>query len=313
LVVLSLRVPRFSQAPAERFWIGGRYDGNRIIVYFDAVKLAGTLPGSAIKIAYPVATGFFSPVALPQDYIDRFQRSPGAERFKSGDRYDLLMNDGAIAPFTLTTLVGFENDEFVGNDSYIGALGTLDRFSLIWEGNYFVVRRHEEIPKFDPAAPLPPTASLLKTTVPFNVQNQIVTMLTDRMKADSRINPTGIAEKISPAFVIQAFTVADGSLRYHVQAEWRAGRESGYDLRHTFAAWLAGGQALRILATEQLSFGSDAVSEQKVLSVVSLGRGRTGLVVSIRRYESLALQLVEYRDGARLSDMRVLQNVSTAE
>jgi hypothetical protein len=138
-------------------------------------------------------------------------------------------------------------------------------------------------------------------------------MLTDRMKADPSIAPTGEAERISPAFVIQPFTLADGSLRYHVQAEWRAGRESGYDLLHTFAAVVASGPTLRILVTEQLTFDRSAVSEQKVLSVVDLGRGRTGIVVSFRGYESLVLRLVEYRDGVRLSDMRVLQNVSTAE
>jgi len=38
----------------------------------------------------------------------------------------LLLDYGKIATVTLTTLVGTETDEQVGNDSFIGALATLD-------------------------------------------------------------------------------------------------------------------------------------------------------------------------------------------
>ena len=35
-------VPSTNLLLGERFWIGGRYDGSRVIVYFDAVKFNGT-------------------------------------------------------------------------------------------------------------------------------------------------------------------------------------------------------------------------------------------------------------------------------
>jgi hypothetical protein len=35
--------PTFGQNGPERFWLAGRYDGNRVVVYFDAVKFEGTM------------------------------------------------------------------------------------------------------------------------------------------------------------------------------------------------------------------------------------------------------------------------------
>jgi hypothetical protein len=43
----------FGQNAPERFWLAGRYDGNRVVVYFDAVKFGGTLSSNARKIAHP--------------------------------------------------------------------------------------------------------------------------------------------------------------------------------------------------------------------------------------------------------------------
>src|SRR5712692_7342201 len=117
--------PTFGQREPERFWLAGRYDGNRVVVYFDAVKFKGTMLSNASKIAEPVADGFFDPVELPASYIARFQNTPNAEHFAIGDRYDLLLGNGTIATIKLTTLVGCETDEGVGNDSFIGALGTV--------------------------------------------------------------------------------------------------------------------------------------------------------------------------------------------
>jgi hypothetical protein len=42
-----------SGASAERFWVAGRYDGNRVIVYFDAVKFNGTVPKTARHLGRP--------------------------------------------------------------------------------------------------------------------------------------------------------------------------------------------------------------------------------------------------------------------
>ena len=299
------------QSTPQRFWIAGRYDGNRVIVYFDAVKFAGNLPSDAVKIAYPVARGFFDPVALPESYTVQFQNGRDAEAFKLGDEYDLLVGDGTVTKFKLTTLVGFQSDEFVGNDSYIGALGTLDRpDTLLFQPDYYVVRRHDSgrVP-----AAAPNGASLLKTTVPFDGQAQIVAVLGERLKSDTSISVSEAARNAPPAFVIQAFTLADGSLRYHVQAEWRAGRERGYQLLHSFAAWMAPEPKLRIVATDRLTFGSDAVGEQNLLNVVDLGDGRTGIILRVLRGESIGLRLVEYQEGAGLAGMPVLQTISFAE
>ena len=134
-------------------------------------------------------------------------------------------------------------------------------------------------------------------------------MMQDRLKSEARLAVSPAAASLSPAFVIEPFTVADGSLRYHVRAEWRSGRDSGYDLMHAFAAWMSSVPALRILATEQLSFASDANVEEELLTVVDLGQGRTGAILSIWNMASRGMRLVEYRDGVQLSQMRTLQTV----
>jgi hypothetical protein len=169
------------QTTPERFWLAGRYDGNRVIVYFDAVKFGGTAQG-ATKIAYPIADGFFSPVGLSPEYVSMLQKKPAAERFSLGDRYDLLLGNGEIATITLTTLVGFESDEGVGNDSFIGALATPDRNDqLISTKNYYAVRRHVELsanspkPKFDPKAPV---VRLDSDPVSFDIQTRVATLIT---------------------------------------------------------------------------------------------------------------------------------------
>src|SRR5437867_281973 len=104
-VFVSHSVPAPTQTTPERFWLAGRYDGSRIIVYFGAVKFGGTVPKGAVKIAYPIADSFFTPVGLPPEYVGRFQKGPQAEHFSIGDRYDLLLGDGGTTPVTLTALV----------------------------------------------------------------------------------------------------------------------------------------------------------------------------------------------------------------
>jgi hypothetical protein len=83
--------PTFGQKKPERFWLAGRYDGNRVVVYFDAVKFEGTLSSNARKIPPPVAKAFFEPAEVPASYIARFQKMPDAEHFAIGERYDLLL------------------------------------------------------------------------------------------------------------------------------------------------------------------------------------------------------------------------------
>ena len=312
---MAVPQPARTQGPTERFWIAGRYDGNSVIVYFDAVKFGvptGKTPPGAKKIAPPVADLFFNPVALSETDIAQFQTGPSAERFKPGDRYDLLMGNGSVGTFTLTTLVGFHSDEESGNDSYIGALGTMERENaLIFQGDYFVATRHED--RSAGTGSYPRTASRIRQPIPFDVQTQIASMVRDRLKSEARLAVSPAAASLSPAFVIEPFTIADGGLRYHVRAEWRAGREKGYDLMHAFAAWMTSVPALRILATERLSFASDANIQEELLTVVDLGRGRTGAVLSIHNPASRGALLVEYRDGVQLSQMRALQTVAVGD
>ena len=86
------------------------------------------------------------PERLPWSYIAKLQQLSDAEHFKVGDKYDLILGCGMTATVTLTTIVGTEGDEPVGNDSYIGALASLDDSDkeFLLSRNYYVVRRHRE-------------------------------------------------------------------------------------------------------------------------------------------------------------------------
>ena len=135
----------FGQTNPERFWVAGRYDGDRVVVYFDAVKFQGSMDAVAGRISAPIAEAFFEPVQLPASYVARFQKFPGAEHFALGDRYDLLLGNGTLATIKLTKLIGCETDEQVGNDSFIGALGTVEKKdSLVFTKGYYAVQRHHE-------------------------------------------------------------------------------------------------------------------------------------------------------------------------
>jgi hypothetical protein len=97
----------------------------RVVVYFEAVKFHGTFPPNRKQLALPAAAEWFlGPKAVPNDSLASLQRGPNLERLSIGDRYDLALDAGHMATMTLTTLVAFEGDEYVGNASYVGALGT---------------------------------------------------------------------------------------------------------------------------------------------------------------------------------------------
>ena len=53
-LIVSPNFPLLGQTAPERFWLAGRYDGNQIIVYFDAVKFGETISKDAVKIHYPI-------------------------------------------------------------------------------------------------------------------------------------------------------------------------------------------------------------------------------------------------------------------
>ena len=136
-----------------------------------------------------MAGAFFNPVELPASYIARFQKTPNAEHFAIGDRYDLLLGNGTIATIKLTTLVGCETDEQVGNDSFIGAFGTIEKKdSLVFTNNYYAVRRHQE-PNTSGAKLRPKTtadylkyAHLDDQPARFDIETQIAELLNEHMK-----------------------------------------------------------------------------------------------------------------------------------
>ncbi len=312
--------PTFGQREPERFWLAGRYDGNRVVVYFDAVKFKGTMLSNASKIAEPVADGFFDPVELPASYIARFQNTPNAEHFAIGDRYDLLLGNGTIATIKLTTLVGCETDEGVGNDSFIGALGTVERKdSLVFTKSYYAVRRHQESPSGG-AKPRPKSpaeylkyAHLREGLVRFGVQSQIAALLNERLKMESNDAVRREAEKAPLAFEVQPLSVADGSLRYYVRAQWESGKGRQGRPTYGLAAWIAPLPTLHILAVEMLSTALDGGELPELFNVVDLGDGRTGIIVQFLGGDGRALDLLEYRDGISLLQMHVLQSISTGE
>jgi hypothetical protein len=317
LVLLTLNsIPIYGQPKSERFWVAGRYDGNRVLVYFDAVKFKGTLPSSARKLPYPVADGFFDAVELPASYVVQFQKGTGAEHFSVGDQYDLLLGNGGVATVTLTTLIGYEGDEYTGNDSFIGALATVkDRNSLLFTKNHYALKRHREPasggPKFPPKIQTV-YASLLDEPVRFNVQSRIVSVLTERMKTIENDYERHRMAGVSPAFAVQSFRLANGSLRYYARANRETEKEPIGGSNDALGAWLTSSLQTLAIETRTSPYGFESALPN-LRNVVDLGGGRTGVIVSVSGEDSGSLSLVEYRDGASLREMNTLQVLSAAE
>jgi hypothetical protein len=313
--------PTLGQEKTERFWVAGRYDGNRIVVYFDAVKFEGTMNANARRIAVPVAEGFFEPVELRAIYVAGFQKTPNAEHFAIGDRYDLLLGTGTIATIKVTTLIGCETDEQVGNDSFIEALGTVEkRDSLVFTKNYYAVRRHQE-PQKDAVKLRPKTtaeylkhASLGDEPVRFDIETQVVELIKQRMKIEATDAQRRETADVQPAFKVQPFQVADGTLRYYVRAEWKSGKESK-NTSYVLAAWVTTLPTLHILTVEKRTSPYDGIDYglPNLPNVVGLGDGRTGIIVNIKGLDSTQLDLKEYRDGDNVRSMHALQSISSGE
>lgn len=308
------RSSAFGQSQREHFWLAGRYDGNRVIIYFDAVKFNKTVPSDARRITDPVVGGFFQPVELPASYIAQFQKRPNTEHFALGEEYDVLSGSNAIH-VKLTTLVGTEGDEEVGNDSYIGALGTVIGECDLLGTEYYVVRRHREPVCGSPRQAWPggvlPTrfAGLAHDPVRFDVQAQIVSLLTQRMMLLASDLQRHAAEGHAPAFTMQPFRVAGGSLRYYATAEWKSGAKpepSDFSL----GAWLVPTPSPRVLAVETRHL---EVNLPQILNVADLGGGRTAIILSNSALDSNSIELVEYRDGADVAHMRNIQSIGAGE
>jgi hypothetical protein len=303
-----------AQKQPERFWLAGRYDRTRIIIYFDAVKFNGTLPATAEKLV-PEAAGFFDAVGISAKFIAPFQKEPSSEHFAVGDQYDLILEENHIATVSLTTLIGCETDEGVGNDSFIGALATLHEKDLpYFRKDYYALRRHHADGK-KPTAEIPDVwVRMEKEPVEFKVQSQIVSLLTDRMKTLATNAQRHRAENTSPVLQVQAFRVSDGTLRYYARAFWKPEKKDSDRTGSALGAWLAPSPTLHILALEERTCGYDDFEcvVPNLLNVLDLG-GKTGLVVSTQGDEYTGLALVEYRDGMDLMHMRTLQSFGAGE
>jgi len=326
LTVLALGITTWqchaalAQKTPERFWLAGRYDGNRVIVYFDAVKFHGTVPHTAKRIADPVVGGFFMPMELPTSYVAQFLRTPDVEHFALGDKYDLLLGYGKVATVMLTTLVGTEGDEEVGNDSFIGALATVeneDDTMYLASGGIYVIRRHRKLPDSKPKSPPRPDtvyAGLQGDPVRFDIQTKIVALLTERMgstaKADHKLTVAGM----SPVFAVQAFHLANGKLRYYARAVWNSGEGANTKTVFALSAWISPSPTLHILAVEGRESPYDGLGVLPDLyNVVDLGGGRTGIIVGRSGEDSNSTDLLEYRDGLDLRQMRILQPIGAGE
>jgi hypothetical protein len=307
------------QAPAERFWLAGRYDGNRIIVYFDAVKFNGTMPSGTHELAPPIAERFYDPVRLPETYIARLQKGPEAEHIAVGDKYDLLLDDGKVATVTLTTLVGTELDEQAGNDSFIGALATIDKRDLPYATkNHYALRRHRETQNGKPLRDSNPEAIYAGSEnepTRFDIQTQIVSLLSERMKTVATDAEKHAADGISPAIDLRTFHLADGSLRYYARAVWNSEEAANQKTVYALAAWIAPQPTLHIIAIQTRTSpyqGLDSVLPG-LLNAVDLGGGKTGIIVGSNGEDGSSLDLVEYRDGADLAHMRILHSIGAGE
>ena len=317
-VVLSSlsTAPLAGQRKPERFWIAYRYDSTRVVVYFDSVKFNGAMDSTGRKLTAPKAESFLSPRALPVEYVAKFQARPGAEHFAVGNRYDVLLDSGRVAALTLTTLIGDEGDEGTGGQSFLGAIGVVAKSGRrFFTRDYYAVTRHvatrpssRKTRQRKPA----PKAEFGDTVSQPETRTRIAGLLTERLKADTDSVARSAAETVEPSVSAQEFRTADGSLRYYATAAWPFSQgleRSAYKL----AGWLAATPSPRLLAVETCLCEMDTPQLPRLLNVVDLGRGRTGLIVEIKGQFLWEFALYEYRDGVGLRKMRLLQAMSVGD
>lgn len=304
-----------AQTQSDRFWLAARYDRDRILVYFDAVHFADTFPKDAKEIPCPMTIGLFCPVELPASYIQHFQKEPNAEKFGLEDKYDLIINGVDIATVTLTTLVGFKSDEGVGNNSFIGALATLEKDKQDWmyfAKNYLVVRRHQEAATGSARPKIRTVYARLAEIRPvrFDIQTELVDLLTERMKTMATAPERQQAESIAPFFAVQEFCLPNGDVRYYARAGWSSGKGPTTRLIYALAAWVDPLPKPHILAVESNS-GFDFLPD--LVNVTDLGGGKMVIIVSQHGDDSGEMTLLEYSDGMDLGHMRVLQSVGAGQ
>jgi hypothetical protein len=316
--------PLRAQTPSERFWIAGRYDGTRIIVYFDAVEFMDadgskdTVPQPVHKLRFPVAENFMYPIELPATYIAKFQKDPRIEHFHLGDQYDLILGNGQTAVVTLTSLIGCDNSPD-GNESFIGALATTNNPDslLFLHSLHYALRRHHPLPPSKtrfPSFPPESTARLIHEPIRFDIQTQIAALISQRVKETPSELYKGELAKGPPEFAVQSFRTAEGGLRYYAQAKWIVEEKPEGSSYGVIGAWISPTPSLHILAVEPTATSDyQEGSLPDLLNVVDLGGGKTGVIISISGLDGWSFVLFEYRDGASSHDMRVLNSISHGE
>ena len=301
--------PTSRAAAPDRVWIAGRYDDTHVVMYFATAHFRDSSPPSAVKIPAPKADGFFDPEALSLGDVERGRDSASTERFAIGDRYDLVLDRGHVATVVLTSLVAFESDEQVGNDSYVGAIARVSASDLaFFTRDYYVVR------PFGQAQVHSPLVGIARDRMNERMRGQVITRLRDRLAADSDTSVERKARTMSP--IVQdatPFTLADGGKRWYVRGTMSV---DATDCTK-FEAWLAPrarGQEFRLLAVSPSSCSYDMPKEApRLLNAVDLGAGRIGLIMEYLGEDGRALVLHEYVDGSSLAHMPVLQTIAAGE
>jgi hypothetical protein len=297
-----------AQKPQERYWLAGRYDANRVVIFFQAVTFGGTLPPDAQELPWPVASGFCCPVKLPASYLARFQKAPGAEHFALGDKYDLIIDKGETVTVTLTTLVGAESDEGVGNNSHIGALASLEKHKEGWLGsNYYAARRHRQRTE---RIAYPSIAWIRREPVRLDIQTEILGFLTAEVSARVSEAKRSAVGNVPPSLAVQQFRLADGTIRYYARAEWQRGEWPTVEASYSLGGWFAPFPKLHVVAVE---LGWDFESLPELLNVIYLGPDRTGVIVKTKGVESIWWELHEYRDGVGVRGMPTLHSTGGGE
>ena len=105
---------------------------------------------------------------------------------------------------------------------------------------------------------------------------------------------------------------SDGKSRFYVTAMWPFTQSAG---RAAFklGGWFATKPAVQLLAAETCSCEIDTPQLPRLLNVVDLGRGRTGVIVEIKGEFMWEFALYEYRDGFDLRKMRLLQSMAVGD
>ena len=212
-------------------------------------------------------------------------------------------------------LVGFQSVEGVGNDSYIGALGTIEESKQDWlyfTKTYLAARRHQvqKQEEHDRDEFRMEFATLLEQPVEFSVQAKIVGLLRNRMNSLVSVAMRQEAAAISPSFTVQQFRLADGSLRYYARAAWTSQNGKSAKPIAAISAWIAPSPTLHVVAEES----RDAFEYlPELLNVIDLRNGNAALVVRECGNDSGSINLVGYRDGMNLERMRTLQEISAGE